>query len=142
MDAMTRSSRFGWMLALGLVLACSERTVDFPEEQPGKLYCMVAADTWGHFADGTIRMVHHPNEHRNAAGCACVLPEERWADETLAMLNDLALEDCLDAVTHFDFEWDECQEDYEAGVWLQVVIHPETDDGSVYIPDDLHCADD
>ena len=134
---------FGLALLLGALspFACSDETVDIPEELIGKPYCMIVG-SWGHYADGTVHLIMNATATKNPAGCACARQEERWSPETLAMLNDLALEACKEAATHWDFEWDECQEDYDAETWIYSVMYVGEDgEDTYYLPPDLHCTE-
>lgn len=135
-------------LMLGALGSCMDDTVDVPTPEPGRPYCMIAGPTLGHLPDSRIEVVRW--QTRSPAGCACLQPSDRaddgpnpWSEETLAKLNDLALEDCEKAARQWDFLWDECQEHYESGAWLEIVWYAGEDGEHVnYLPPDLYCTDD
>lgn len=135
---MGRAHRLALLLGTLCCFACADETVDIPEELIGKPYCMIVG-SWGHYADGTVHLVMNETATKNPAGCACVVQENLWSSETLAMLNDLALEACNADAAHWGFEWDECQADYEAETWLYSIMYVGED--TYYLPPDLHCLD-
>lgn len=122
-----------------LAVACSERLVDFPDEMIGKPYCVII-DSRGYYEDGSSRLIVSPDG--SPAGCTCALPEERTAEETLERLNEAAFEACKAAAAPWDFDWDECQDDFESEAWLWHVFYAGDDsDYAGFRTAGLECVD-
>jgi hypothetical protein len=129
----------GLALSLTATAGCGDDVVDIPETQRGEPYCMIVSGAWGHFADGSVVNIHWVDLHA-AAGCACIDPDDRWDEDTLEMLNELAYQDCELAAKQWTLEWNECQEDFEAGTWLNSVAPVgEGSEDEHFRPPDLQC---
>jgi hypothetical protein len=131
-------------MVLGLLClsSCNEDTVDIPDELVGEPFCMIVTGSWGHFEDGSKQLILWEGPHLSPAGCACIDRDERWEPDVGAMLAELAYQDCEAAAKQWDFVWNECLEDYEAGVWLNTIWWVgEGSDSTQFRPADLHCVE-
>jgi hypothetical protein len=76
----------------------------------------------GHWDDGSSRTIN--NEWGTVGSvCECLTEEERMSESVREELNDLAYAECNRISTlHWDFDWTECEDLYEAGTWLNGVF--------------------
>jgi hypothetical protein len=109
------------LLCCVLVLAgCADRQIDVDEDTPELLPgCMVITGR-GHWEDGSSTVLS--NEWDSApVVCMCMtkaeLNEGVWAED----LNELAYVECKRVEELYDFDWTDCQADYESGEWLDQV---------------------
>lgn len=114
----------GWLAGASLVAfsgcSCSDRTIESDlESDPDhrKAACMWIGSTWGHFADGSVRMIVDEQISKSGSACLCLTEDEYWSQSRHDELNDLALQECDRLAMQHDFVRDECQEDYESEVW-------------------------
>jgi hypothetical protein len=116
------------LTAVLLGLACSERKLD-PNETPLEPLCMWAWDTSGHWADGTHGLVLYP-EPRDATPylCTCITEEQFWDEAEIERLehemNDPLLVECEEAASWQGFDWNECQEKHDSGIWMYAFLEP------------------
>jgi hypothetical protein len=105
-----------------LLAGCADRQIDVDDDLPELLPgCMVITGR-GHWEDGTSKTLTNESDIVPTV-CMCMTKEEVnegvWAEE----LNDLAYVECeRSAGLHYDFDWTDCQEDYESGEWLNQVV--------------------
>ncbi len=73
-------------------------------------------DTWGHFPDGTVRLIfdERTTPEWSGAACMCMTEEEYESGSRVDELKDKALDLCEELADLHPFEWNECQEDYES----------------------------
>ena len=134
-------------MACVTVLSGTACAVEAPEPEVGEPICMLV-NSDGHWNDGTQHLIREPNEVGGGqpVGCGCLPPEDRyaWDDETLEDLAALAFDECERiAETYYDFDWNDCQADYDARVWedlqwAMISVGPDSvwED---YHPPDLYC---
>jgi hypothetical protein len=116
------------LLTLVLVLpGCADRQADDEELPEAEPTCMILPAR-GYWDDGSTRTIN--NEWGTVGSvCLCLTEEERMLDSVREELNELAFAECNRISTlHWDFDWTECEELYEAGTWL----------GGVWVADDEH----
>lgn len=118
------------ILALGLGLsalipACADESIEIPERLRGAPTCAWVIDSWGHFEDGSVRMILDEPRSINGAACLCLTTDQYETKARFDELNDMALEVCEQLAAQHDFAWDECREDYESGRWLEFVFRGE-----------------
>jgi hypothetical protein len=103
-----------------LLAGCADRQADLDDDLPELLPgCMVITGR-GHWEDGSSTVLS--NEWDSApVVCMCMTKEELnegiWAED----LNELAYTECKRVEGLYDFDWTDCQEDYESGEWLDQV---------------------
>lgn len=124
---IVRSAVFAFGLAIALA-GCAERQVDDEDDEPEVEPTCMILPARGYWDDGSTRTI---NNEWNTVGsvCLCLTEEERELESVREELNDLAYAECLRISTlHWDFDWTECEELYEAGTWL----------GGVFVARDEH----
>jgi hypothetical protein len=114
-----------------LLAGCADRQIDLDDDLPELLPgCMIITGR-GHWEDGSSKVLTNESDMAPTV-CMCMTKEELnegvWAEE----LNELAYPECeRSAGLHYDFDWTDCQEDYESGVWLKHVAPAVEDDVSL-----------
>jgi hypothetical protein len=132
------------VLAATLLLTgpgCSDELVEIPEELRGDPYCALIIGTYGHYDDDNRWMIVNYATGFVAAGCICATASDIASGARDDELNDAALAECRAQAATKDFVWDECQIDYEAREWLDVIIRAEGDDAHIK-PPALRCVPD
>ena len=142
MDRLHVRARLLGYAAFGLLTlpSCGDRQIDSPDDDElrGRPLCMVAAGTRGYYSDGTSRHISDINHSMTPRGCMCINEDAAHDPAVHDQLNDLTYEACVEvANTQFDFEWDECLQDYESGTWT-VIRWGDTEDG-VALPPGFSC---
>ena len=103
-------------LILGLILGaspgCGDRTADDPDHVPSERAC-ARAISHGHWADGRLRGI---GETRHV--CMCMTEEEWESRSRLDELNQLLLEDCEHDALQYEFDWTDCEDDFENKTWI------------------------
>jgi hypothetical protein len=109
-------------LALALLLTgCADRQADIDEEMSeAEPTCMILPAR-GYWDDGSTRTIN--NEWGTVGSvCECLTEDERMSDSVREELNELAYAECNRISTlHWDFDWTECEELYEARTWWNYV---------------------
>jgi hypothetical protein len=101
------------LVASHLVLtACGNDTVVAPKLEPGERACAFPLSV-GHWDDGTLR-------HIGAARmvCVCMTESEFESKSRFDELNEELLADCNREAAKYQFDWTECEADYESKAWL------------------------
>lgn len=111
------------VLAAVVVGSCSDDVVEVPDHLRGEPTCLWIIGSWGHFADGGMRLIIDEDaQFRTAAACVCMSDADYESGSRADELNDMALEICEDLATQNPFEWDECQQDHDDGEWLKYLF--------------------
>lgn len=114
-----------FLALVGLVsgaLACADEVVEIPDELRGEPACAWVIDSLVHFADGGVRVLYDEQSGGTGAGCLCLSEQEFESGSRNQDLNDLALVVCNQLAAQHDFEWNDCQMDYESERWLDFVF--------------------
>jgi hypothetical protein len=98
--------------------ACSDRVATVDDEILTRPACMWIIGTDGHWSDGSLRVIYDESRGRAGTACLCLTEEEFESKTHHDQLNDLALVECERLASVHQFDWDECQQDHEAGAWL------------------------
>lgn len=124
-SSFARGSRFAALALLAAALAggaCADDDtvpIDGEDLEPA---CMLLIDTEGHWDDGTHTVIYDAFvSEAGAVACLCLREEEFHSKARRNELADLVLAECERLSALFEFDWDECQEDYDNGVWLPFV---------------------
>lgn len=125
-------------VSLGQMSACSEDTVEVPDELRGEPYCALIIGTYGHYDDDRRWLIVNYATEFVAVGCVCATPEDIESGARDDELNDAALAECEEQSATMDFAWDECQADHASREWLDVIISERSGDAHL-IPPDLRC---
>ncbi len=108
---------------LAALTACgADEEVAIPDELRGEPACMWIMDTWVHFANGDMRLIIDEATDYTGAACVCMTEAEFESEARLDELNDMALQACEELAQQHEHEWDECQQDHDAGEWLDEVF--------------------
>ena len=128
------------LLALaGTAPACSDEVVEIPEQLRGEPACAWVIDSQVHFADGSLRVLYDEQTKWTGAACLCVTEQDFESRSRDQEFNDLALQICNTLAAQHDFEWNDCQIDYESERWLDFVFW--TSDGFEHpAAEDLGCV--
>jgi len=110
------------LVALGLLLGCTERGLDEdnPEEREAACMWIIAPD--GHWNDGRVLYIVDEKNRRAPTVCMCMTQEEYDDKVYFDELNDRAYDECKRLAAPHNFDWDECWEQYERGDWLNDVF--------------------
>jgi hypothetical protein len=95
-----------------MLTACGNDIVVVPELEPGERACAFPMSV-GHWDDGTLR---HIGSDRTV--CVCMTEAEFESKSRFDDLNDALLADCHREAAKYDFDWTECEADYESKIWL------------------------
>lgn len=107
------------MLAGG---ACGDDLTEVPDEDGREPACMLLVGTDGHWDDGSVRVIFDEFDSGSVGvGCMCLTQEEFESQSRHDELAELVLAECERLSALHEFDWDECQEDYDNGVWLPLV---------------------
>jgi hypothetical protein len=123
-----------------LLSGCADRQVDVEDDLPELLPgCMVITGR-GYWEDGSGKPIVDETGYTGTV-CMCMTKEELnegvWAEE----LNERAYAECKRIEElYYDFDWTDCQEDYESGEWLWQVL-PAVDDMASLNHTGLDCDD-
>lgn len=122
---LARGSRLAVLVSLAGVLAigaCGDDETVVPEDDGREPACMLLINTEGHWDDGRSRAVLDEFDSGSvAAACVCLDEEEFDSESVREEMADLLLVECERLSGLFEFDWDECQEDHDNGVWLPFV---------------------
>ncbi|WP_052548489.1 hypothetical protein [Enhygromyxa salina] len=100
----------GFALAL-TVPACQDDTlVAVPDE--GERACARPL-SYGHWEDGTLRAI---GEARHV--CLCMTKAEYESKSRIAELNEALLADCELDAAQYDFDWNDCEQDFASNEWV------------------------
>lgn len=103
-------------LTLGMLLGgapgCGDRLADDPDHVPTERACARPISS-GHWTDGRLR---HVGTARHV--CMCMTEEEYESGSRLDELNQLLLEDCEYDALQYNFDWTDCQADFESKEWI------------------------
>lgn len=132
------------VLALVLVvLACGEHQLDLPDDdlEPASMpVCMLLVDTLGHWDEGESNIVWDVEAEQVGSVCTCMTEDELLSEALHDELNDRMLVECRRLSALIGFDWDECLEDYESGIWKGTTYRSQPDDyWSFLVPNDLRC---
>jgi hypothetical protein len=121
-------------LASSATACCDDDVVEIPEQLRGEPACAWVIDSHVHFADGGRTVIADEQTNWTGAACLCLTEEEFESRTRDQEFNDLALDRCNELAAQYDFEWSECQMDYESERWLDFVFwaagefeHPSAD---------------
>ena len=102
------------------VASCADEVIEVPDHLRGDPTCVWIIGTWGHFADGSVRLIIDDDAaFRGAAACVCMTEADFESQSRADELNAMALDLCDELATRYPFEWDECQQDHDDGEWLK-----------------------
>ena len=122
---------------LGFGLGCAERLVGAEQEELLPV-CMIVAETLGYWSDGGQQVILDPDGSA-ATGCMCMTLDERISGVYRDDLAALAHEECEAlAGGYYEFDSNDCLQDYEAGKWLPTVVTA-VEDKSYLNHDGLDC---
>lgn len=121
-----RLATLGVGLAVGVGLGgCAERQLDFESFEAERRVACVPLPARGRYPDGSIEYIRPPGRDGTVAVCMCMTDEEMDEGVYDDLLNDRAVEECEAAAAPYGFEWDDCQENYETGVWYGFAVFVE-----------------
>jgi hypothetical protein len=125
-----------------VLLGCHDDMVEVPEDLIGKPYCMMVVGSMVHFADSPSRIILTA-EGPAPRGCGCARQEDRWSEENVTKLNDLAYSACEQTAKRYDDAVsNDCRRDYESGYWHNSIWSVGEDGKFPHLrPPDLHCVD-
>ena len=105
------------ILATALLTSCGDDTTEVVEPLTERACSRPLA--WGHWNEGGMHTIG-PDRHV----CLCMSEAEFLSGERLDELNAALLADCELAAAPWDFDWTECQDRYDEGVWIEGVTWP------------------
>jgi hypothetical protein len=118
---MTATRSIG--LAFALVFAgCAERQTGIDDDEAeAEPTCMILPAR-GYWDDGSTKTIKNEWDTVGSV-CLCLTEEERMSESVREELNDLAEAEC-DRISalHWDFDWTECEDLYEARTWWNYVF--------------------
>lgn len=121
--------------------ACADDDLVIVDAEGRDPACMVLIDTAGHWDDGSSMVIFDAKGSGAASGaCMCLTDDEFESQEIRWQLADRVLGECERLADEIGFDWDECQADYDNGVWLPFVYW--SSEGATFdflVPENLPC---
>lgn len=138
---LARCSLLASLACLSGLGCASDETVAVPNAEGRDPACMVLVNTEGHWDWGGSNVIFDLYGTGTAGGaCMCLTEDEFESEEIRWQLAEQVLADCERISATFDFAWDECEEDFENGVWLPYVYWaPEGSTFDFLVPPNLGC---